>query len=468
MVEMNVDFKTLTSKALSNMKREDINRLAESFDAHNVAFIESAHAVGMIDEESRDSLRDLYGNSMNTYRAIYRAIYETFGSPIYTASLNLKTGEVDRDEKGMAVDYTLKVLSPLVDSKVKFKDKRNNSIYVIFPKIKSVERAVDKLSSEINFDRHKEIGKLYDRYFEDDDIEQLRDRLQDVPNSISQLNDVCRLTISCKYLSDVKRIKEMLTELGAKGKSKFFHLNASQTRDAFETPLFENKGKYFDIKMYMQVPLQNGSKCVVEVQLKPDTIYRSHLQDHALYEKKREIKAQITASTPETERKIKNHLVEYYDDCIQKIRNVYNHEYNMMVLDKVYRIEDTDYCPLQIEPDNPKTGTYDKCVNFIKENYLVTSYDKFHSDIFSPDKEQNKLCFLKLLGKLPENFDPYSSDASATIEKVYGGLTHMERRRYKNIVRIAERYSFVIQDVINKRKKEDNAKRLFKQTQNSY
>ncbi len=451
-----MDLQNLTVKYLSSLNREGIKKIMQEFDAYNINYINNAFNAGIINEDSKEVLQNLYGDSLAMYRAIYRSIYEVFGSPLCTSSFDLETGKVDRDEFGDPIDYTLKMLSPLASSRVKFQDKNNNSIYVIFPKMKSVERSIEKITTEIDRERQDAIISAYDRYFQDDDIEELRDNLQDIPQSASQLQDVCRLTISCKYLSDIERIKRKLTEQGGNGKSPFFRVDRRKTRDKFTSPLSENKKRYFDIKMYMNIKSAQGTPFVVEVQLKPETIFKGHIFDHNLYEKKRIVESQILSSSSENEKKLKKQLLHYYEDKIQKLRDNNLHEYNMMVLDKVYRIEDTDYLPLEVEPDNPQDKTYNKCINFIRENYLVTSYDKFNSDIFAPYKNVNKMSFLKIIGKLPENFDVSVPDAEQIIAQKYGELGHLERRRFKNIVRIAERYSHVIQEVIDKRRTADS------------
>lgn len=459
-----MDIDNLTAKDLSNLHINQLDELSVLFDEKNKMAIDDAYNMGIIDETTRDNMFDLYGNSMELYRNVYRAMYETFGSPVYTTAFDFATGEEDRNDKGKVIDYTLRILSPYVTSKVKFLDKNNNAINIIFPKMKSVRRSVEKIEKEISNDYVSAQRNAINQYFQDEDRDALVERLQSIPDSCNQLQDVCRLTITCKYLSDVFRIKRKLTEQGKKGKNRFYYINDEETRDSFNKPLSENKKGYFDIKMYMHVQVADDKFYTVEMQLKPDTIFHGHMRDHVLYEKLREIQGQLSPTAPASEKKAQGQLIQYYTKAINEIRTNNNQEYNMMVLDKAFRIEDTDYRPLRIPPDN-KNGTYDKCRSFIAENYLVTSYKPFYAEkSFSPDSIDNKKYFLKIIGYLPKDFDEFSDHAADDIDKKFGELEHAERRRFYGICALAKRYEYVIRDTINTRKAVDITKLKEKQS----
>ena len=77
------------------------------------------------------------------------------------------------------------------------------------------------------------------------------------------------------------------------------------------------------------------------------------------------------------------------------------------------------------------------------------------------------MCFLKLIGKLPKNFNEFAEGASETINSEFSRLQHMDRRRFAGINNIAQRYQSVIQDVINQRKRDDIRKTKQKHTSNT-
>ena len=73
------------------------------------------------------------------------------------------------------------------------------------------------------------------------------------------------------------------------------------------------------------------------------------------------------------------------------------------------------------------------------------------------------MCFLKLIGALPQNFDEFSESADKKINQEFNKLDHAGRRRFQKINDVAERYQPIIQKTITSRKKRDAA--LFRQSE---
>ena len=205
----------ITAADLSNLKLAEIDEIQASIDAQNVATVEAAFKQGQINEEEYDYMMDFFRDGMAVEREVYRSLYETFGSPVYTTAFNPHTGEVDRDKDGRAIDYSLKV--------------------VIFPKMKSAERAIEKLDKEFGREYDQLYQQATDQFFLDEDRDAYIDKIANLPKSTSQLHDILRLTITCKYLHDVKRIKRKLSE----NPNKFYFINPDETRDRFDKPLYK-------------------------------------------------------------------------------------------------------------------------------------------------------------------------------------------------------------------------------------
>lgn len=445
--------KKLEVKDLSNIPREDIKEIQRNRDKLAIITFGNALTEGRIDEDEYNYLLEAYQDGMAWCRLVYRSIYETFGSPLCVAGYNPKTGDVDVDEKGLPINYTLKALTPIAPTKLKFVDKKNNAIDAIFPQMKSPQRTIEKLETELQKEYWEEINDAYDHLFVSEDREAFCEQLNDINPSFSRLKDIYRLTFTAKYLSDVKRLKKIFTKFGEKSDNKFYFVKEKETRDRFDKPLSENKKKYYDIKMIMHQKLPNGKDFAVEIQLKIDTLFRADVRTHELYEKAREIESKPVTSSPR-EAQLNKQLMSYYSERIKQINVNAIHAYNMKVLDKLYRIED-EYVAMEIEPDN-KNKTYKKCEDFLENNYMVESYHPFNSQkAFSKDSVLNKMCFLKLIGKVPENFDEFAEKANDLINEKFDALKPDEVIRFEGINNIAEKYQDIISQKISKRKSID-------------
>ena len=437
--EQDITKLNFSASDLYNLSQEEIAAIQNRYDRHNKQTINTALKEDRISENEKEYLLRFYDDGMESYRNLYRTIYELFGQPENTCAFNQTTGSVDTDERGLDIDYSLKVLTPFVETRLEYRDKNNNPIYVVFPKMKSAKRAIEKLEKEYGRERAQAMKKYLDRFFEDDDREALRENMQNIPQTIENLHDILRLTITCKYLSDVKRLMRKITE----NKNPFFSINPKETRNLFDKPLAENKKKYYDIKMVMHL----NDTFDAEIQLKIHTLFQGDLRTHPIYEEVRKLEAETSSCTDITSRQ-KQARIQILNERITRINQNAIHQYNMTVLDKARRIEYDGYRPLRIEPEYPD-GTYKRCRNFISEEYLPESSDQFCPDIaFNQQDSVNKLCFLRMTKKLPSDFDEFSDQAAQQIDQKFENLSPEEKNRFTGITKIAQRYAPTIRHVI--------------------
>lgn len=438
----------MEAKDIYNLSFSEIDAIQRDFDVKNITTVDAAFKQGRINEEERSYMLEFFCDSMGVYREVYRSIYETFGQPEETCSFDLKTGQVETDAQGNNINYGLKILTPSTCTRLEYRDKNHNPVYIIIPQMKSAERAVDKIENEYSKETFTAMRAALDKMFQDDDREAFGEKLQNLPKKTSKLHDILRLSFTCKYLSDVEQLKHRLSE----NKSDFYFINSKETRDRFEKPLKENEKQYYDIKMIIHQKNKEGKVFDVEAQLKIDTLFRGDLRTHAIYEQTRQLETEVDKLDADSfDARQKKAQLKILNNRIKQINQHSIHQYNMTVLDKAFRIEDDGYRPLRVAPDFAD-GTYRRCRNFISTEYLVASFDNFNSkEAFSADNSLNKLCFLKLIGKLPSDFDEFKEGADKTINEKFDNLENIERRRFEGINEIANKYQSVIQRKIKNR-----------------
>lgn len=445
-------------KDIVNLPFEKIDQIQELFNKRNLDIIDAAYKARRINQQERDYLVAIYQDGMSLYRGLYREIYELFRQPENTCAVDPVTGKVDVDENGNRINYGLKAVTPFTCTRLEYVDKFHNPIYVILPKMKSAERAVEKIESEYYPDYLEDMAKIADRFFNDEDRDAFSDSMHDMQHSATKVHDILRLTITCKYFSDVERIKRLMTQENPKQNRNYF-INEKETRDLFLRPLNKNEKKYFDIKMIMHQKAPSGETIEVEVQLKIDTLYRADIRTHRIYEDVRQIEAELALSSQQmdpTLKRQKEAQVKILKNRIRTINENAIHQYNMMVLDKARRIEDDAYRPLRVAPDH-KDGTYQQCRAVIANEYLVESFDKFDPQTaFDDHNPVNKLAFLRLIGKISDEFNETEDGAEEVIEKAFARLTPTEQERFNGINEIAVRYAPIIDQKIQKRQKEDD------------
>lgn len=438
-----------------NMTNEEIDAIQNEINQKNLHAIEEAFEDRRISETDYEYLKEFYHDGMGIYREVYRSLYEDFKHPCYTSAIDLATGQIDVDAHGQPMNYGLKAVTPFTSTRLEYVDKFNNHIYVIFPKMKSAERAIEKL--EYCKDYAKELQAAAHLAFEKEDMEAFAEKIRSITPNSSKLHDIVRLTITCKYLTDVERIERVMTENRGFTEPNYI-INPFETRDRFKKPLSENPKKYYDIKMIMHQKNGNGKTLDVEVQLKIHTLYLADLRTHKHYENIRALETEIARNKQNlTERELrqKQAKIEILTRRIRRINENAIRFYNMIVIDKARRFEDDGYRPLRIEPDF-SDNTYQQCRQFIQREYMVESYEPFDpTTAFSAEDEANKVAFLRLIGKVEPTFDEFAKHAMENVDSLFRQLAPSEKMRFDGINEVAKRYAPFINRKIHTQKAED-------------
>ena len=449
------DIQNIEAKDLYNMTFEEIDEIQNALNAHNLEYIEKAFQMHRINCSERDYLLEFFHDGMAVEREVYRTLYETFGQPERTCSYDPTTGKVATDKNGQKINFGLKVVTPFVNTRLEYRDKNINQIFVIMPKMKKASRAIEKIESEYGLEYRQKYNTALDRLFEDEDRDTFCEAIQNIPQTTNDLHDILRLTITCKYLTDVQRIKRKLVE----NKSSSFYIAPEEIRDRFSKPLSQNEKKYYDIKLIIHHKMPNGKILDVEAQLKIDTLYQGDILTHSIYEEIRETEAMLSkkrAQMDSSEIRQQEAKIKILNNRIAQINKAFIHQYNMVVLDKAFRIENDGYRPLRVSPENTD-GTYNRCRSFISAEYMPESYQVFNgSEDFSANSDLNKLCYLRLIGKLPNDFDMFADTASKQINYKFSRLSSAEIERFNGINEVAMRYESVVRKKINDRAKADH------------
>ena len=472
---------TLTARDIYNLPNDEIYAIQKYFDEYNTSYIEAAYRQNLIRDEEYQSLYTIYNDGMRYYNQVYDICLELFSNHEstdkneftryttcrYTAGFDMSTGTVDRDEQGKTIDYSTKVLTPFVETRVKFTDTNGDPIYVLFPKIKASHRSIDKVIKEIGKQTRKDVAKATDRYFSndyDDREEFFQQEVEPVlerdKNKAIELHDITRLTITCRYLSGISWLNSSLDT-----KQKKFNYKIDTPRNRFDDlPLYENPKAYFDTKIVITLLDDKGKPFDVEVQLKIDTLYRADIRTHKPYEKSRKIIESITDNDPNKESKLKQ-AAELDKQCRYINENAV-HEYNMILFDDIQNTINSDLKHRRnINPNDD--GSFDICNDTIFNDYLVSSYEAFDPRTFSPEhytngKPINKMGFLKLAGLLPKNFDEFAPGADEIVEQKFNAIydksnpqeyknNHHLRTQFREILQVAQTYSDIINAKITNR-----------------
>lgn len=449
--------KEYTVKEIVNLPNDEIDNIQNQINAHNLEVIERSHNNNRINDTDYDYLLDFYTDGMDVYREVYRTVYECFKRPDRTCAFDPATGKTETDINGKPINYGLKAVTPFTCTRLEYVDAYNNPIYVIFPRMKKAERAIEKLESKYNKDYAQECIKAADLVFINEDREAFAEKLCNISKGNTKLNDILRLTITSKYLSGISRINDVLNET-CSAKNSRAHINKSKTRNRFKMPLSKNKKRYYDVKMFMHQKTTDGKTLNVEIQLKVQDLYNADIRTHKLYENIRTIEAELATGKDllePSEIRQREAKIKILENRVRQINENAIHLYDMRVLDKARRIEDDGYRPLRILPDN-EDGTYNQCRQLIKDEYLVEAYDNFDPHAaFSEQDEVNKLCFLRLIGKIDHSFDETAPDAFNTVNNMFTEISMAEKERFNGINEVAVRYQKTVQQKVSRKYKED-------------
>ena len=398
--EESVFERAITAKDIVKYSSEEIDAIQKEYDKENCREIFQAYVEHRINQEEVLFLLNYYRDGMKAYREVYRGLYEIYGIPEQIACMNQLNGELEMHiqkiphvdakknriitvRENVVTNYSLKEVTPFTCMRLEYRDNENNPVYVILPVMKKARRAIEKIQ-DYRVEQMAEVRKINESFQQHGDIDRLQQELAGVRGHLDRVNDILRLTITRKYYTGVSKTRGTLTRAPNLG------VNPAETRSLFYdndmkncVQLKKNGKNYYDDKLYLHLSLGGGREFKAEVQIKIDAFYRADLQTHLLYEEQRALEENLKASrkmmsAQEVQRA--EYRIEILKKGIQKINKQANHEYNMMVLEKVRWLED-GYRALRIPPDY-RDGTYKACHDLIKSCYMVRPHK-----IFDVEKE---------------------------------------------------------------------------------
>lgn len=398
--EESVFERAITAKDIVKYSSEEIDAIQKEYDKENCREIFQAYVEHRINQEEVLFLLNYYRDGMKAYREVYRGLYEIYGIPEQIACMNQLNGELEMHiqkiphvdakknriitvRENVVTNYSLKEVTPFTCMRLEYRDNENNPVYVILPVMKKARRAIEKIQ-DYRVEQMAEVRKINESFQQHGDVNRLQQELAGVRGHLDRVNDILRLTITRKYYTGVSKTRSTLTRAPNLG------VNPAETRSLFYdndmkncVQLKKNGKNYYDDKLYLHLSLGGGWEFKAEVQIKIDAFYRADLQTHLLYEEQRALEENLKASRKKMsaqEVQRAEYRIEILKKGIQKINKQANHEYNMMVLEKVRWLED-GYRALRIPPDY-RDGTYKACHDLIKSCYMVRPHK-----IFDVEKE---------------------------------------------------------------------------------
>lgn len=398
--EESVFERAITAKDIVKYSSEEIDAIQKEYDKENCREIFQAYVEHRINQEEVLFLLNYYRDGMKAYREVYRGLYEIYGIPEQIACMNQLNGELEMHiqkiphvdakknriitvRENVVTNYSLKEVTPFTCMRLEYRDNENNPVYVILPVMKKARRAIEKIQ-DYRVEQMAEVRKINESFQQHGDVNRLQQELAGVRGHLDRVNDILRLTITRKYYTGVSKTRGTLTRAPNLG------VNPAETRSLFYdndmkncVQLKKNGKNYYDDKLYLHLSLGGGREFKAEVQIKIDAFYRDDLQTHLLYEEQRALEENLKASRKKMsaqEVQRAEYRIEILKKGIQKINKQANHEYNMMVLEKVRWLED-GYRALRIPPDY-RDGTYKACHDLIKSCYMVRPHK-----IFDVEKE---------------------------------------------------------------------------------
>ena len=398
--EESVFERAITAKDIVKYSSEEIDAIQKEYDKENCREIFQAYVEHRINQEEVLFLLNYYRDGMKAYREVYRGLYEIYGIPEQIACMNQLNGELEMHiqkiphvdakknriitvRENVVTNYSLKEVTPFTCMRLEYRDNENNPVYVILPVMKKARRAIEKIQ-DYRVEQMAEVRKINESFQQHGDVNRLQQELAGVRGHLDRVNDILRLTITRKYYTGVSKTRGTLTRAPNLG------VNPAETRSLFYdndmkncVQLKKNGKNYYDDKLYLHLSLGGGREFKAEVQIKIAAFYRADLQTHLLYEEQRALEENLKASRKKMsaqEVQRAEYRIEILKKGIQKINKQANHEYNMMVLEKVRWLED-GYRALRIPPDY-RDGTYKACHDLIKSCYMVRPHK-----IFDVEKE---------------------------------------------------------------------------------
>lgn len=366
-----------------NLDIEELNAQQRKIDKDNLAVIATSFAKGEIDEEARHYLMQYYRDGTAVYEHFKESLNGLFGTqPKSIKYINLLTGDIDNDtpyfnehvgpQNTMMYEYEINAPWRL-ENQIPGAGGEKISIKVIMPKMKSIERVLEKVrkGGKYDLERQAELKKL--------EAGQPADQAK-LRTPIQKLKDVLRCTILAPRYDDITALYNYGLEMGKTSKSsrpsKYLD-NDVKNAAAF----FKNIKNYRDMKTYLHVPDQNGERLFGEVQYKTEVqFFMADIKTHLEYEQARKYQQMFYESLTEGDKKLLNTKIYLCLLNIQKLNSQSFERYNLSVLQDMRKMEDK----LKASGCSPTAdGTYPLCKQLLDKNLLVRSSMALMDNSFS-------------------------------------------------------------------------------------
>lgn len=361
---------------------EEIAQNQKKMDSDNLAVIDQSYKDGIIDEETREFLKQYYTNGHEVYEHFKESLDELFGChPKSIKYINLMTGDIDHDtpyfdehvapQNTMMYEYEIEAPWRL-ENKILGHPTERVSIKVIMPKMKSIQRVLEKVR----------IGGKYDLERKDELKKQEAGLPADkakLRTPIQKLKDVLRCTILAPRYDDITALYEysLATEKSTKSSRPSKYLdNDVKNKAAF----FNNIKNYRDMKNYIHVDDGKGNRLYGEVQYKTEIqFFMADVKTHLEYEKARKYQQMFYEAMTEGDKKLLNTQIYICLLNIQKLNSSSFERYNLSVLQDMRKVEDQlKRRGIAPQPD----GTYPICRELLDKNLLVRSSMALMDDSF--------------------------------------------------------------------------------------
>ncbi len=376
---------------------------------------DSMKTYKMLYSSITNTILDRYGNKTEKSRRkqkltgmsalLGRKIQDEEFGPQAINAINLETGEVELNPAYNASDkkykeYHPRHVTPFTSMRLVFYDYRDNPLYVIMPGLKNVKRAIDKVRLPVYDNNGQQLpgshgGKYFENYVRDinqnyaklaregKSEKEINTELKKVQKPFERLRDVLRLTILRKYLSDIRETEEILLA------NKDLHIIAKESRDGYKIENINDKN-YRDMKVYPHLDIE-GRKAAAEIQIKIIKFYEGDVRTHDIYAgTQSEFDANNLSVTSkstknlglrywmenlknfngEADRLLANLNIFSLKQAIQKCNKDVIREYNLIAIDKAFRIETAQLASGE--------GYDAECINPLNnqtENICLTSAD---------------------------------------------------------------------------------------------
>ena len=370
------------------LSRDELIAKHKQKDVQSLRTIDRSFARGEIDEETRDFLYAYYGNSSQIYEDFKQSMNKLLGcAPKSIKYINLLDGHIDNEtayfeehvgpSTTMAYEYEIEAPWRL-ENKIPNAKPEKITITVVMPKMKDVNRAIEKVKKGGKYDleRQKELSKLKPgQTIEEAGLDKAKLR-----TPLQKMKDILRCTILAPRYDDILALYNYSLDNGLATKSsrpsKYLD-NDVKNAQAF----FKNAKNYRDMKNYLHIDSANGAqRFFSEVQYKTNIqFFRADIKTHLEYEEARKLQQEFYQATTEGDRQLINAKIYKHLLNIQKLNSSAFEQYNLNILQDARKMEDR----LKAAGVKPKSdGSYDLCCQLIDANLLVRSSMALTNDTF--------------------------------------------------------------------------------------